>query len=223
MKDRMMRNNNRPAKHTPFFSVIITTYNRAIILKRALKSLIAQTEKDWEAIIVDDDSNDNTYDQILPFLKKYPQIKYIKHPHQGEAATKNEGILSATGKFITFLDSDDEFDPIHLESRKDLIMSHPDVKLIHGGVKIIGNQFVPDRFDYDKKINLNECIIGGTFFIARELAISLKGFKNILVGADADFFDRAGKKRIKMIKVLTPTYIYHHETEDSITNNILQS
>ena len=58
----------------PFFSVIITTYNRASLLKRALDSLIAQTETDWEAIIVDDGSIDNTAFAVLPYLAKGSKI-----------------------------------------------------------------------------------------------------------------------------------------------------
>ena len=53
----------------PMFSIVITTFNRAQLLKRALKSLVSQTENDWEAVIVDDGSTDNTHKQILHYLK----------------------------------------------------------------------------------------------------------------------------------------------------------
>ena len=58
----------------PFFSVIITTYNRANLLIKALDSLICQTENDWEAIIVDDESKDNTYLKVLPYLQSNRSI-----------------------------------------------------------------------------------------------------------------------------------------------------
>jgi len=204
----------------PFFTVVITTYNRAGLIIRAIQSLLAQTEKDWQAVIVDDESTDNTYSKILPFLKLDSKLYYIKHSHRGEALSKNAGIKAATGKFITFLDSDDEFDPIHLESRKTILEQNPLVKFLYGGVKIIGNQFVPDRYDYEKKINLNDCVIGGAFFIERDTMISLNGLKDILIGTDADLFDRVKIARIKMMEAFLPTYIYHHETEDSITNKL---
>jgi glycosyltransferase involved in cell wall biosynthesis len=69
-------NNPEPVVH-PFFSIIIATYNRAQLLKRALDSLIAQTENDWEAIIIDDESTDDTYNKILPYLMSYPRFKSI--------------------------------------------------------------------------------------------------------------------------------------------------
>jgi glycosyltransferase involved in cell wall biosynthesis len=210
-------------KDLPFFSVIITTYNRAGLLIRAVHSLIGQTNNDWEAIIVDDGSTDDTYSRIKPVLQINPNIKFISHSHRGEAMTKNAGIGLACGKYVTFLDSDDEFDPMHLEFRKSILTKNPSVDFLFGGVKIIGNHFVPDRFDYKKKINLNECVIGGTFFINRITLISMGGLNNIELGTDADLFDRIKKANIPMIEAFEPTYIYHHETEDSITNKLFLS
>ena len=99
-------------------------------------------------------------------------------------------------------------------------MQNPSTGFLYGGAKIIGNQYVPDRFNYARKINLNKCVIGGTFFIERNILISLNGFRNILVGTDADLFDLAKKTRIVMMETNLPTYIYHHETQDSITNKL---
>lgn len=204
----------------PFFSIVITTYNRANLIKRALDSLVSQTEKDWEAIIVDDESTDDTYSQILPYLRSFTKIKYRKKKHGGEASSKNEGIWASKGKFVTFLDSDDEYVSTHLESRKTILTHNPSIKFLYGGVEIIGNQFVPDRFFPTKKINLNDCVIGGTFFINRKTLFSLNGFNNILLGPDADLFDKAINKGIGMMETCLPTYIYHHEVQDSITNKL---
>jgi len=206
----------------PFFSIIITTYNRADILKKALDSLLSQTEKDWEAIIIDDESNDDTYSQILPYLKRNTCIRYYRNTHSGEAMSKNKGINLSAGKYISFLDSDDEYNPSHLHSRKTILLQYPAVRFLYGGVYIIGNQFVPDRFDYNKKIHLSECAIGGTFFIERNTLIQLKGFRKIVIGTDADLFERAVKSGISMKETKIPTYIYHHDNEDSITNMMIR-
>jgi glycosyltransferase involved in cell wall biosynthesis len=214
------RNQNTKMTSQPFFSVIITTFNRAHLIKKALDSLVSQTEDDWEAIIVDDESTDDTYSQVLPYTKTYPGIRYIKKVHSGEAMSKNTGICSSVGNYISFLDSDDEYDPSHLELRKSIIIQNPSVKFLYGGAKIIGNQYVPDRFNFEKRINLNDCVIGGTFFVERDTLFQLRGFKKIVLGTDADLFDRAIKAKIKMMETKLPTYIYHHETEDSVTNNI---
>ncbi len=213
--------NTRPALITcPFFSIIITTYNRAQLLRRALDSLLSQTEADWEAIIIDDESTDDTYLQILPYLSSNPKIKYVRKEHSGEVLSKNEGIYSSRGKFISFLDSDDEYDPVHLASRKGILMQHPSLEFLYGGAMIIGNQFVPDRFDYSKKINLNKCVIGGTFLVQRKILLALHGFRKMPIGTDGDLFDRARNAGIAMMEVITPTYIYHRETQNSITTNL---
>ena len=148
--------NNEKVIPQPFFSIIITTFNRAYILQRAIDSLISQTEHDWEAIIVDDESMDDTYLQILPYLQSYNKIIYLSKAHDGEFGSKNAGISASSGKFISFLDSDDEYKTNHLQSRKAILMHDPSIRFLYGGTKIIGNRYVPDRFDYNKRIHLNE-------------------------------------------------------------------
>jgi glycosyltransferase involved in cell wall biosynthesis len=218
--DRHKGENYNRDNSLPFFSIIITTYNRSNIIKRALNSLLLQTEEDWEALIIDDGSTDDTYETAQPYFSKDTRIKYYKRFHKGEAISKNAGICLSTGRYISFLDSDDEYEPFHLAARKNIFLNNRELKFLHGGVKIIGNQYVPDRFDSSKKINLNECIIGGTFFIERDFLISLKGFRKIYLGTDADLYDRAKQTDKEIMEIRLPTYIYHHETEDSITNKL---
>jgi glycosyltransferase involved in cell wall biosynthesis len=208
-------------KIKPFFSIIITTYNRRHILKRALNSLILQNEDDWEAIIVDDESTDDTRSVILPYISANKGIRYYVKSHSGEAMSKNEGINLTSGRFVSFLDSDDEYSQDHLLLRKSILTQNPSISFLYGGVKVIGNQFVPDRFNPEKKIHLSECVIGGSFFIERDTLLRLKGFRNIQLGTDSDFFERAIIAGVVMKETEIPTYIYHHETEDSITNMLL--
>ncbi len=205
----------------PFFSVIITTYNRSALLKRALDSLIAQTETDWEAIIVDDGSTDDTASLIKPDLGNDSKIKYVFQKNAGYAMSKNTGIFLSKGKFVTFLDSDDEYMPTHLEARKAILEKNPGVQFLHGGIKVIGNEYVPDRFDHDKVVPLSECEIGGTFFIKTEIAVSFNGFRKMPLGSDGDFFDRLKDAGVVIMKSQIPTYIYHRENADSITNTLM--
>jgi len=221
LEDKMKNEIKNEAVDLPFFSVIITTYNRATLLKRALESLIAQTETDWEAIIVDDGSVDDTAFAVLPYLRDDSKITYFKQKNAGYSGAKNTGIFLSKGKFITFLDSDDEYAPTHLETRKAILLNHREVQFLHGGVKVIGSQYVPDRFNVNKMILLSDCEIGGTFFIKREVAISFNGFKELPLGSDGDFFERINKAGVRIMKTQIPTYIYHRETDDSITNNLM--
>lgn len=206
----------------PFFSVVVTAFNRAKLLIRALDSLIHQTETDWEAVIIDDGSTDNTSLLIEPYLKNRHDIRYVYQNNAGYAMAKNSGIFLSKGKFVTFLDSDDEYSPTHLETRKKILVKHPETEFLYGGVKVIGNQFVPDRFDYTKMIPLSECVIGGTFFIKKQLAISLNGFVDEPMGSDADFFERINKTQAIIREATIPSYLYHRDDENSITNNFMK-
>lgn len=202
-----------------FFSVVMTTYNRAPLLKRALASLIAQDETDWEAIIIDDGSSDDSEFFIQEYLTKYPhKIHYVTQENQGTVNAKNAGIALAQGRFITFLDSDDEYNPSHLKSRKEILEEHPGVEFLYGGVEVIGNEYVPDRNNPERLIHLSECVIGGTFFLERALLVSLKGFRPFPIGTDADLFERVKARSVKMMKTSLPTYVYRRETADSITH-----
>jgi len=202
------------------FSVVVTTYNRADLLVRALKSLLGQTERDWEGIIVDDGSTDNTHEKLLPFLQSDTRLKYFLKAHSGSAQSKNHGIKASSGRYITFLDSDDEYLPSHLESRKEFLLRNPGTLFLHGGVKILGNQYVPDIYDPSRTIHLDDCVIGGTFFIERDVLLSLGGLSDMKFGSDHDLFERARKKNIKMARIDRPTYIYHREDHESLTMNI---
>lgn len=205
----------------PFFSVIITTYNRKMLLRRALQSLIQQTETDWEAIIIDDGSTDNTEFEIKPFLNDN-RLQFIYQKNTGYSLAKNSGIFLAKGKYVTFLDSDDEYLLSHLETRKEILTQHPEIDFLYGGLSVIGNEYVPDRFDNRKLVHLNDCVIGGTFFIKKELAFSLNGFRDIAMGSDAEFFERVGATGSVIQKTSMPTYIYHRENPDSLTNLMME-
>ena len=81
----------------PYFSVIIPTFNRKCILTKAIDSLISQTEKNWEGIIVDDGSDDDTFGYISHYLKRDSRIQYIRQENAGAALAKNKGIAIASG------------------------------------------------------------------------------------------------------------------------------
>lgn len=89
------------------YSIIIPTYNRAYILWKALLSVTKQTYYNWEAIIVDDGSTDDTYKQVKEF--KEVRFKYIYQNNSGPCVARNVALEKAEGEFICYLDSDDEF------------------------------------------------------------------------------------------------------------------
>lgn len=116
---------------TPTVSVIIPTYNRSGFIARAIKSVLDQTYQDFEIIIVDDCSTDNT-EEVLNSFKDH-RIRYIKLKANGGAqAARNVGIKSASGKYVTFLDSDDAWMPEKLYLQVKIASTRARPCIVHG-------------------------------------------------------------------------------------------
>lgn len=103
----------------PFFSVIIPAYNRATIIRETIHSVLKQSFSDWELIIVNDGSKDNTKEVVKSI--KDNRIKYIYQNNAERSAARNNGIRNSVGMYICFLDSDDLYEPNHLQILYDKI------------------------------------------------------------------------------------------------------
>ena len=122
----------------PKVSVIITTYNRASLLARAVNSVLAQTYTHYEIIIVDDCSQDGTREVIRGFSE--PCIRVVRHlTNRGSAAARNTGIAHAMGEYITFLDDDDECTPNRLSDQVCVLDTNPNVGVVYGWVEEIND------------------------------------------------------------------------------------
>jgi len=202
----------------PEISVIMPTYNRARYLDNAVQSVIAQSFDNWELIIVDDGSSDNTFETLDPYIQRYPNIRYMKHRNLKAALSRNAGIQASFGRYITFLDSDDHYLNNHLETRIAILKKFQDVSLISGGFHSDETIMVKDCYNLDRLIDINECILCGTLFGKKELFCVLEGFRNLEYAEDTDLWERAAKlytvKKIEDPK----TYIYTR-ADDSITLN----
>lgn len=110
----------------PFFSVIIPVYNRYDQVKRAIDSVLAQTFSDYELIVVDDGSTD-----LTPGIESLynGRLRYIRQTNRGVSAARNSGIRHSQAAHITFLDSDDEWNPRKLASHRNFIDNNPEIKI----------------------------------------------------------------------------------------------
>jgi glycosyltransferase involved in cell wall biosynthesis len=121
---------------TPFFSVVLPTYNRAVLLEQAVHSVLTQTYPDFELIVVDDHSTDNTR-QVIDTIAD-PRLVYMSNQRgKGGASARNTGIFHAQGQWVAFLDDDDLWFPEKLEVVYDKIGSvGNDVGLIYSAFQI---------------------------------------------------------------------------------------
>jgi len=213
----------------PTVSVIIPTYNRAHLVGRAIQSVLNQTYKDFELIIVDDGSTDNTKEAVKEFQKKDKRIRYIRHKeNKGGSATRNTGIRVANGEYIAFLDSDDEWLSEKLERQIGFFEQSTD----NIGIVYCGYQYISDRTEkiisekppYKKVFNEIDLVNmykvkTSTILIKKPIVSKIIGFDPLLESfQDWDFSLRVAKHCTfrQLSDILVRCYVH----EDRITSNI---
>ncbi len=125
-------------------SVVIPTYNRSRLLRRAVESVLAQTLPVDEIIVVDDGSTDDT-EEVISGLDA--RVRYVRQANAGPSAARNLGIREARGRWIALLDSDDEWLPNKSASQMETLTRHPDLRWCGCGVR-----FHTPQGDYDSKL-----------------------------------------------------------------------
>lgn len=127
-------------------SVIIPVYNGEAYIAQAIDSVLSQSYKNYEVIIINDGSTDNSYQKIKPFLN-ISNVKYIEQKNRGVTTARNVGIRNSEGELIGFLDHDDMWLPEKLELQVDYLLSHSDIGLVHTNRKRIyeeGTEILPE-------------------------------------------------------------------------------
>ncbi len=198
-------------------TVIMSVFNTPFILtKRAIDSVLNQDFEDFELIIIDDGSQNNTQKEILDYAIKYEdKITYLRHKNCSQAASINKGILISNSEFITIIDADDEYKSNHLSTclsvieLSDLIASTTETIVNHES-----DYYVPDRFDNSQVVHVDDCILFATLFGKKEVFTSLN-FNN-MYAADAHFYEQA-EQQFMVQKLDLRTYIYYRNHPDSIT------
>lgn len=130
------------------FSIILPTYNRSEMVVSAIESVLSQSYKNWELIIVDDGSTDNTRVIVEKFVKVDNRIIYLYQKNKERSAARNNGIQNAIGDFICFLDSDDLYHKRHLEEFEKLIVKNNFQKGLYiSGVSYEKNNLNKENYD----------------------------------------------------------------------------
>lgn len=124
---------------SPLLSVIIPTYNHARFLPQAVKSVFDQTYQNFEIIVVDDGSTDNTRETAQNYSKDC-RFRYIYQENRGLAASRNTGLRTVQGEYVAFLDADDVFLPRKLEIQLDWFETHPSCGMVFSGFYFMNDQ-----------------------------------------------------------------------------------
>ncbi len=215
----------------PLISVIITTYNRENLVLRALKSVLSQTFKDFEVLLVDDGSTDNTHKAIQEIQKEDKRVVYVYQENKGWPSALNTGLSNAQGRYIAFLDSDDEWLPEKLEKQISFLENNKSFD----GVTCYGNIILDDKEkiklgvlkqsdDYNNQlknfINGDFPSIPSSLLLKKEIFEKVGYYDEFLkLSTDADMMIRIFKAgfKIGVIKEVLFNYYIHKQNLTGIT------
>lgn len=208
----------------PFFSVIIPTYNRSHMLPTVIESVLTQTFHNWELIIVDDGSTDNTKDVVNAIQDE--RIYYIYQKNAERSAARNNGIMHARGQYICFLDSDDLYEENHLE----ILYSNIQEKnvpialfFVHANHYVNRQKITPALESLENNALLyffTHPVIPARVCIHSEILKKIQFDEDIVIGEDLVLWVKiAFSYPVHEIKAYTVRYTLHDDNSVNLKNN----
>jgi len=216
----------------PFISVVIPTYNSEDFITKTLETVFSQTYDNYEVIVSDDGSTDNTVDVVRSFFLQNSSRKktLLINKHEGPGAARNKGIENASGEWISFLDSDDLWNHNKLERVVRHILDNEGVDLIcHSQIDIEGSKetlmnplkYFNNKIDPFLSIYRGNCLYTSALTAKKSILYQAGLFDNILPSAqDYDLWLRLGMiNEIKMGFIENPLST-HVSREGNISSNV---
>ena len=191
-----------PPRHnfqqTPLVSIIVPLYNQGIYMEDTITSVINQNYSNWELIIVNDGSTDDSYEVTTKLIAQYPnhKITLLTHENKGKTYTRNRGVESCRGEYICILDSDDQIASTYLETAVKTFADNPDV----GWITPYTLQFGPtvNQLQYNFKqdfINmLTVCLAPVSAIYRKSMYDDINGYSEMFTREDWEFWIKAGER-----------------------------
>lgn len=210
-----------------FFSVIIPLYNKAQYVTKTIESVRSQTFADWELIVVDDGSKDDSYAVALQAIAGCDKARLVKQDNAGVSTARNNGVAMSKGDYVCFLDADDWWDPSFLEEMALLISEFPEAGIYGTSYYIVKNGknkvapialdkgFVNGYIDYVEVYSRFLCMPLTSISVAipRSVFNEMQGFKpQLYLGEDFDLWLRIALKH-KVAFVNKPLAYYNQDVE----------
>ncbi|MEX2396948.1 MAG: glycosyltransferase, partial [Balneolales bacterium] len=185
---------------TPLVTIVIPTYNHGQFIGEAIESIFAQDYKNYEIVIIDDGSLDNTEEVV----SNYEGIKYLKQKNQGLSASRNIGLQNSKGEYITFLDADDVLQPNAITTNVQHFTKNKNCAFVSGNHKRIavdGREIAPPQISYISSNHYEAFLKGnyigmhGTVMYNKKILLEEGGFNtNLAVCEDYDLYLRLSRK-----------------------------
>jgi len=222
-----MRNSRDLHQQNPKVSVVITCHNYGRYLRDAVESVVAQTYSDFEIIIVDDGSTDDTRDVAASLAAGYPGhgITVIGQENQGAAAARNNGIAAGKGEYIVSLDADDMLKPTFLEKTVGLLEKNPSVGIAYTSMELCGDvdglsSTIVTCEEYDFTTLAERNILPSCNLFRREAWIKAGGYKRLIGAEDWELWISMGEAGYYGKLVPEPLFLHrlHGRSKYSITS-----
>jgi len=213
---------------SPLVSIIMPCHNAAAHLSASVGSVCAQTHADWQLVIVDDGSTDDSWQQLQKLSRADPRIRVYQQANAGAAAARNRALREAHGILTAFLDADDTWHPEFLGAMVSALADHPDAGIAYCGWQSIGlgkrrdAPFIPPEYEDDNKI---ESLLGGCRWpihsalvrtrIIHDAGCFDESFSSCM---DYDLWLRLGTVH-RLVRVPRVLAYYHHHGGEQITRN----
>ncbi|MBR6132879.1 MAG: glycosyltransferase family 2 protein [Bacteroidales bacterium] len=201
-------------------SIIVPCYQQAEFLSDALNSIVAQTYCNWECIIVNDGSTDNTPDVASNYCQKDARFKYVEQNNQGLATARNNGIKASIGEFILPLDADDLIDPTYIEKAINHFQDYPETSIVYCRAKLFGavNQdWDLPKYDYESFIWQN-CIFCSAIFKRSDYNKTIGYNPNMKYGfEDWDLWLSILSKDSTVYQIDEPLFFYRKKSQSMTT------
>ncbi len=194
------------ASHFPKVSIILPTFNRARFMRQAISSIAQQEFRDWELIIIDDGSRDESASVIVKLSQEFQiPIRYWRQDNQGPAAARNFGLRNARGKYVAFFDSDDTWDTTHLLTCVKELEKNSDADWVYSSfrrVRFASNEIIdPDAFvEHGQRaqfLSLRTSRRGDLYVIDDDRAMKCAIDRGLCIGLRASVVRRSVFQKIK--------------------------
>jgi glycosyltransferase involved in cell wall biosynthesis len=206
-----------PPGPPPRVSIILCVYNHGRLLGRAVESVLAQSLDEWDLVIANDGSTDDSGEVAARYAATSERIRSIDLEHGGLAAAVNAAFRLTTGPLLTSLDADDYYREGHLEDNLRYLDGHPDADLVMSRAEVLGDPYVVDLETPGRMIHLDRCAIGGTFFVRRSVFAALGGMPAAGFGMDYYFARRVEEAGYRIHRRQARTYVYDRTRGGSMT------
>ena len=207
---------------TPVVSIIVPAYNYASYLGECLDSVLAQTMKSWECIVIDNGSTDNTSDIVKAYSEKDSRIKYHFTNQKGVSLARNYAVSLSQGEYILPLDADDKIENSYISKALSIMEKHPEISLVYCDAFLFGSvqkKWILPEFNY-KNLLIENSIFCSAMYRKTDFDL-VKGYNINMVDGfeDWDFWIKLLKNDKKVIKINEP--LFYYRIKENSRNSIL--